>query len=49
MTSMRGASISIETGPVARFDVPIMPPGAKSIPSIGQKRPVERPRTGARG
>ena len=44
-----GASHRIRTGPNAAFDVPICPFGSSSSPSMGHFKPVDCPRTGAKG
>ena len=48
-TTMPGPSKASRTGPVTAFDVPMVPAGAKAIPSIGQRSPSDRPVTGAKG
>ena len=49
MISIPGRSVSIRTGPVTSFDVPIRPPGSKARPSVGQRSPSDRAATGAIG
>src|SRR6056297_929629 len=45
ITSILGAVTDSCTGPVAVFDVPTCPSGAKLIPAMGQRNPSETPST----
>tara|TARA_R100000789_G_scaffold80847_6_gene76156 strand:- start:3086 stop:3373 length:288 start_codon:yes stop_codon:yes gene_type:complete len=46
---MAGASMCTCTGPLTSFEVPVVPAGVNSSPSMGQRSPVDRPVTGAIG